>query len=186
MPERISALDGHYRSGRFGSEGDTGVCIQLVNDLMLQQVAAWPQTLNQAEQLAAQSVAADEAPGPGQSIMTDRGAILRIEPLKWWLIGIELPQIESDLGCALDLSHSRTLLRLTGPKAPTLLNRFLPIDLRASQFKEGAVASSAMQHVGVTLWRSSAGYELFIPRGFALSTWEVLFESAQQFGVQVL
>ncbi|MEJ2177786.1 MAG: sarcosine oxidase subunit gamma [Gammaproteobacteria bacterium] len=186
MPERISALDGHYRSGRFGSEGDTGVCIQLVNDLILQQVAAWPQTLNQVGELAAQFAEAAEAPGPGRSTITEKGAILRIEPLKWWLIGIDAVDIEPDLGSTLDLSHSRTLLRLTGPKAPLLLNRFLPIDLRDSQFREGAVASSAMHHVGITLWRSTAGYELFIPRGFALSTWEVLFESAQQFGVQVL
>jgi len=43
-----------------------------------------------------------------------------------------------------------------------------------------------MHHVGVTLWRSTTGYELFIPRGFALSSWEILFDSALQFGVEVV
>jgi sarcosine oxidase gamma subunit len=48
------------------------------------------------------------------------------------------------------------------------------------------VAATAFHHVGVTLWRSEAGYELFLPRGFALSLWELLYESAQQFGVEVV
>jgi len=49
----------------------------------------------------------------------------------------------------------------------------------------GSVASSVTHHVGVTLWRSQDGYELFIPRGFALSLWEGFVESAQQFGVEI-
>ncbi|MGI9317956.1 MAG: sarcosine oxidase subunit gamma [bacterium] len=186
MVDRISALEGHYRSGRYGTEGDTGVCLQLVKDLLLQQVAAWPGTLSQTGQFAAEAVGATEVPGPGRSTTGQHGAMLRLEPLKWWLIGVEPRQIGPELGAALDLSHSRTQLRLTGPEAPVLLNRLLPLDLRESSFREGAVASSAMHHVGVTLWHSSAGYELFIPRGFALSIWEVLFESAQQFGVEVV
>ena len=48
-----------------------------------------------------------------------------------------------------------------------------------------SVASSSTHHVGVTLWRSADGYELFMPRGFALSLWEGLVESAQQFGVEI-
>lgn len=186
MVERISALDGHYLSGRFGSEGDTGVCIQLIRDAHLHQVAAWPETIKQVGQSAAQMVGADEAPDAGRSVAGDTGVILRIEPLKWWLLNAKVQPIDSTLGATLDLSHSRTQLRLTGPKAPTLLNRLLPLDLRDGNFRVDSVASSSMHHVGVTLWRSSAGYELFIPRGFALSTWEVLFESAQQFGVEVV
>ena len=186
MVERVSALDGHYRIGRFGSEGDTGVCIQLIKDVQLHQVAAWPETIKQVEQITAQMAGADESPGAGQCVSGDTGVILRIEPLKWWLVNTVVQPIDSTLGATLDLSHSRTQLRLTGPKASALLNRLLPLDLRDAQFRADTVASSAMHHVGVTLWRSTAGYELFIPRGFALSTWEVLFESAQQFGVEVV
>jgi hypothetical protein len=38
----------------------------------------------------------------------------------------------------------------------------------------------------VTLWRSNEGYELFLPRGFALTLWEGFVESAQQFGLEVV
>ena len=40
--------------------------------------------------------------------------------------------------------------------------------------------------LGVTLWRSDAGYELFIPRGFALCLWEGFTASAMQFGLEIL
>lgn len=186
MVDRISALDGHYHSGRFGTDGDTGVCLQLIRDLQLQQVAAWPDTIRKAADAAAKAAGADEAPAPGSAINGERGAILRIEPLKWWLVGVDSLQIDPEQGATLDLSHSRTQIRITGPKSTALLNRLLPVDLRNANFREGAVASSAMHHVGVTLWRSTTGYELFIPRGFALSSWEILFDSALQFGVEVV
>ncbi|MGB5706065.1 MAG: hypothetical protein WBM41_04490 [Arenicellales bacterium] len=186
MVDRISALDGHYQSGRFGTDGDTDVGLQLIRDLQLQQVAAWPDTIKKAADAAAKAAGADEAPAPGKAISGERGAILRSEPLKWWLVGVDSMQIDSGQGAVLDLSHSRTQIRITGPKSTTLLNRLLPLDLRDTNFREGAVASSAMHHVGVTLWHSASGYELFIPRGFALSIWEILFESALQFGVEVV
>ena len=66
-----------------------------------------------------------------------------------------------------------------------LLNRHLPLDLGDAACPVGAVASSGFHHVGVTLWRSTAGFELFLPRGFAASLWEMLSESAAQFGAEV-
>jgi sarcosine oxidase gamma subunit len=46
--------------------------------------------------------------------------------------------------------------------------------------------STAFHHVGITLWCSDDGFELFIPRGFALSLWEVLAETAAQFGAEIV
>ena len=48
------------------------------------------------------------------------------------------------------------------------------------------VASGGIHHVGVTLWRSKTGYELFLPRGFAESLWELLIETAEQFGLEIV
>ena len=87
-----------------------------------------------------------------------------------------------DMGAVVDLSHARTHIRVSGPHAPELLMRHLPINFNESAFALGSVASSAIHHVGVTVWRSEFGYELFVPRGFALSVWQLLLESAAQFG----
>ncbi|HJP09731.1 MAG TPA: hypothetical protein QGF27_06900, partial [Arenicellales bacterium] len=59
------------------------------------------------------------------------------------------------------------------------------LDLRDAFCPVGSVASTALHHVGITLWRSEDGFELFVPRGFALSTWEILIETAAQFGAEV-
>ncbi|MCS5599280.1 MAG: hypothetical protein NZ707_05940, partial [Rhodospirillales bacterium] len=65
------------------------------------------------------------------------------------------------------------------------LNRHLPIDLREKYFPVNSVASSAIHHVSVKLWRSDTGYHLFIPRGFALSLWAIFLETASQFGYEI-
>jgi sarcosine oxidase gamma subunit len=46
--------------------------------------------------------------------------------------------------------------------------------------------STALHHVGITIWHSSDGFELFVPRGFALSLWEVLTDTAAQFGAEIV
>ena len=111
--------------------------------------------------------------------------MLRVEPLKWWVIGKEISNLTVEEGSILDLSHSRTQVRISGKDSISLLNRHLPIDLRELSFPINSVASTAFHHANVTLWRSKNGYELFLPRAFALSLWEVLLESAAQFGYEI-
>ncbi len=190
MAERISALHGHYAPGDRPADR-AGVVLREVRDLNLHQIAAWPDTLAQVGEKAAQGAGVAAAPGPCASAVfavdgATQSALLRVEPLKWWMLGGTVPRLAPEQGTTLDLSHSRTHLRITGPRAATLLNRHLPLDLREGSFPEGAVGASALHHVGVTLWRSQEGYELFIPRGFALSVWEVLLQTAAQFGVVVI
>ena len=190
---RVSALAGHNKPGKFGAvdgDGQAGVVLEDVGNLVLSQVASWPDQLEAVGAETASALGLSQAPGPCRAVEGENDgagvAMLRIEPLKWWLVGAPAPSLEADQGVTLDLSHSRTRIRISGARAADFLNRFLPLDLRESSFPEGAVASSVIHHVGVTLWRSSQGYELFIPRGFALSLWEGLVESAQQFGLEIV
>jgi len=185
MAERIFALHGHVTRGRFGAEGTVGVTLAGLPDLVLFQAAAWPDTLAAVGAKAAEAVGAPEAPGPGRAVVGTKGALLRVEPLKWWLLDAPAPQLAPAEGATLDLSHARSRVRIAGPEAVALLNRHLPLDLRDAAFSEGAVASSAFHHCGVTLWRAAEGYELFLPRGFALSLWELLLEAAAQFRCEV-
>ena len=186
MVDRVSALDGHYPTGHQGIADKTGITLKEVRNLQLHQIAAWPDTLNNVGQSAADMAGCTRAPRPGQASTGSKGSLLRVEPLKWWLLNGEAGDIAAEQGSGLDLSHSRTQVRVSGSEATTLLNRHLPLDLRSDAFPQNSVASTAFHHVGITLWHSSEGYELFLPRGFAVCLWEGLLESAEQFGVEVV
>ena len=194
MVDRISALSGNYKVGLFGSlkENETaGIQLQDMHGLILHQLAAWPESLDQVGNLAAGKLGLNEYSGPSYaSVKSDENfdevAMLRIEPLKWWVYGAPAPELGPELGATLDLSHSRTHIRVTGSDAATVLNKHLALDLREQSFAINSVASTVFHHVGVTLWRSVAGYELFIPRGFALSLWEPLVHSSEQYGLEVM
>ncbi len=186
MAERASALSGHYQRGQFGKEGGAGVILSEVSGLVLHQLSAWPDTLDQVGFTGAQACGVDKAPGPGRAAIGPRGALLRIESLKWWCYGSQLPELAAEDGTTLDLSHSRTHLRVRGQAAQACLNRLVSLDLRPNGCPLDSVMSTAFHHVGITLWHSKDGFELFVPRGFALSLWEVLTDTAAQFGAEVV
>ncbi|MCP4765390.1 MAG: sarcosine oxidase subunit gamma [Gammaproteobacteria bacterium] len=185
MVDRVSALAGHNPSGHQGDTANTGVILREPADLVLHQVAAWQDSIDAVGKSLARLIGAKSVAGPCSSVTGSKGAMLRIEPMKWWLVGVAAPVFDAEQAVTLDLSHSRTRLCVSGDNAAEFLNRHFPLDLREASFPVGAVASSATHHVGVTLWRSQDGYELFIPRGFALSLWEGFVESAQQFGLEI-
>ncbi len=196
-----SALAGHYHRGAFGAAyvGAAPVSLSEIHAMRLHQIAAWPQTMDLVAAQAAQAAGVTAAPPAGTAAASASAALLRIEPLKWWLVGrqesthkstwgsAEAPlKLPAEHGAVLDLSDSRVQVRITGAQAAALLNRHLPLDLRAAAFPRGAVAGSALHHVGITLWHSADGYELFIPRGFALFVWQMLLRSAAPFGAEIV
>ena len=186
MVDRVSALAGHNAPGHQGDPGNTGVILHEPADLVLHQVAAWQDSMDEVGKSLAKLIGADAVAGPRQAVTGSKGSMLRIEPMKWWLEGIAAPEFDAEKAMTLDVSHSRTRVRVSGDQAAEFLNRHFPLDLREDSFPVGSVASSNTHHVGCTLWHSQEGYELFMPRGFALSLWEGLVESAQQFGVDIV
>ncbi len=149
--------------------------IHEIPNLQLYQIAAWPETLDAVRTKALEYIGATGDLKNGGSVSGDNAALLSVEPLKFWLIGAEPPTLNSQEGATLDLSHSRTHLRLEGPGVTNLLNKHISLDLRPQSFPEGHVASTGLHHVGITLWRNNDGFDLFIPRAFAVTISEMLF-----------
>ena len=183
LPVRVSALAAHYAPV---ANSNAGITLTEIPDLILWQLAAWPDTLASLSKHVATKQGITAVPGFGQSQSNGDVSMLRIEPLKFWLVGASPDDCDPQQGAVLDLSHSRTHVRLSGDKATAVLNSYLPLDLREASFPVGSVASTAFHHVGVTLWRSPQGYDLFIPRGFAVSLWELLVEASEQYGLAIV
>tara|TARA_Y100000590_G_C15601296_1_gene970159 strand:- start:642 stop:1232 length:591 start_codon:yes stop_codon:yes gene_type:complete len=196
MVERISALSGHYSKGISGKDNRSGIKIHESKNLSLLQISTWSNTLDTVGVKISKHLDLQDYPGPNKAIANEKVGLLRTEPTKWWIVGQEesishnlsdvANLINDEEGNVLDLSSSRTQIVINGNDSTNLLNRHLPIDLREQSFPIDSLASTAFHHVGVTLWRSKNGYQLFVPRAFALSLWEILIESAHQFGCEVL
>ena len=181
--ERVSALAGHYQPV---ASSQPGVTLTEIRNLTLWQLALWPDTVQAAAAKAAEELGLDSVPGFCTAESNGSVALLRIEPCKFWVYGTALSDIDAKDGARLDLSQSRTHIRVTGTHATTVLNSYLPLDLREQSFPVDSVASTAFHHVGVTLYRSAEGYDLFVPRGFAVSLWELLCEASEQYQLEVI
>ena len=186
MVKRTSALEINYKETSFRVDDKITLTFQEVKDLDIMQIAAWPSTIESIDLKLANIIKTTKAPGFNQVLSINRTHILRTEPLKWWVIGGGNIEITSDEGAIINLSHAFTSIDLKGINVKNFFNRHLPLDLRDQSFPINSVASSAIHHVSVKIWRTDDGYRLFIPRGFALSIWEILLETASQFGYEIL
>ena len=186
MVKRTSALEINYKETSFRVDDKITLTFQEVKDLDIMQIAAWPSTIESIDLKLANIIKTTKAPGFNQTLSINNIHILRTEPLKWWIIGGENIEIASDEGAIIDLSHAFTSIQIKGENVKNFLNRHLPLDLRDQSFPINSIATSAIHHVSVKIWRTGEEYRLFIPRGFALSIWEILLETASQFGYEIL
>ena len=88
-----------------------------------------------------------------------------------------------------DIGHSRAVVRIVGPAAPVVLNRGLPIDLDEEAFPVNAFAQSVVHHIPLLVHRieldRDVGFDLYVPRDFAVSFWEWLITAAEPLGGRV-
>jgi heterotetrameric sarcosine oxidase gamma subunit len=113
---------------------------------------------------------------PGAGASADDGSLsaLSIGPGRWLLIGDEaaaanLPVPPESQAAVTDLSHGRAVLSLTGSAAVRILVKGTGIDLDPQPFGEGAVAATALARMPVVIWRRPSGYDLIVPRSYAVS-----------------
>ena len=190
MVEPASALEGHDTPRQFGPIGEDGPGISLSERRLasLWLIAAWPERLAQTGAAAAQAAGVDTAPGPNIYATGPGGTLLRVEPLKWLLVGegeIAQPALDAADGTVLELSHARTVIHVAGPNAAGLMARMVSLDLRPAAFPDGSVASTGLHHMGVTILARDGGFDIFVLRSFGLAIWETLIESAAQFGAEI-
>ena len=183
---RHSALETLYKVGKYYTHEKHSLIFKEIKNLESTQIAGWPEKLKELNNLLVKNLNINNTPPFNKGIVFENNSLWRMEPLKWWLFnrGIE---ISEEIATTLDMSHAFTGIEIKGDSSKLFLNRHVPIDLRNKNFPDLSSASTAIHHVSVKLFKiSSNNYCLYIPRGFALSIWEILLETADQFGYEVL
>ena len=185
MLNRNSAIKEKYNIGKYPFEDNIKIIFSENHNLIIQQIAAWPDEISNIEKFFSDQLGVQKNIDFNRGEILNNNSVWRMEPSKWWLLGTSI-EVPENLGTSLELSHAFTSISIDGEKSDILLNRHLPLDLRLDSFSLHSSASSAIHHVSVKLFRiSEKEFRLFIPRGFALSIWEILIETASQFGYEI-
>ena len=183
---RHSALETFYKVGKYSTNEKQSLTFKELKSLEILQIACWPDKIDELNNLLTKKLSIKNIPIFNKGIVFENKSLWRMEPLKWWLFNKEI-EVSEQIATILDMSHAFIGIEIKGDNSSLFLNRHIPVDLRAKNFPDLSSASTAIHHVSVKLFKiSSNNYCLYIPRGFALSIWEILLETADQFGYEVL
>ena len=195
MADIRSALAGVYEPGRKGAgSGEAEVSIMEVTGRDIVQLAAWPDTVGSVASKAAKPVGTALPSDTRTASSKGKTTVFKTAPEKFLIVCLLKAKIgealnktfKPEAAVVTELGHSRTILRVSGPKARDVLARGLPVDLHPDVFARGAFAQSGIHGVATLCHRSGPDqFDLIVPRNFAVVIYEWLEETAAQFGYMV-
>lgn len=119
---------------------------------------------------------------PGTSSGSGDELVWSVSPGEWTVLGRRPDG-------AVDLTHVRSMFRLTGADAAGLLSRVCPLDLDDAMFPDGAAARSSFAGVATEIVRDDHGdtpsYLLLPSRSFSVYVREVILDAGAEFGLSV-
>ena len=193
MLELRSQLAKYIVPGRFGSGDIMDVTLSEIRDRRIAQVAGWPDSFETVSSRLAGVLGCAVPEVFGVASVADTVTTLWVGAERLWYITDSVNLISQLEGQAtaeeavfLDLSHSRTILRIKGGLAQQVLAKGVAVDIHASEFPVQALAHTMVEHVGVLLHRvGPEAFEIYVPRSYAVTVWHWLTTSAREFGYEV-
>ena len=187
MADRLSALANLAASP--AAQG-AGARLAELRPAAIAQVTAWPDTAKDACKAISELVGM--APGPvGSVVGHDAVTVITAAPSRYLLVsedddlvGALTAALPADQTAVTDLSHARTMLRLSGEAAANILGKGLAIDLHPSVFPAGRAAQSIIHHMDVlVIARENEVFDLVVFRGFGLSLAEWLLDAGLEYDI---
>lgn len=195
MVERESPLAPVYRPGSHGNFVD-GAGVRLIETRpgSIVQVAAWPG--REKDAIAAIRSAADLAlaDGAGAGAVGNGRSAFGFAPGRFLVIdqaeglgAVLAAALTMQTGTVIDLSHGRTAIRISGPKAEWVLAKFFAIDFALPAFPLHAGRSSAHHDIFAQIQRTGQQqFDVYVFRSFARSFWTALCHGADEVGYDVV
>lgn len=116
-------------------------------------------------------------------------------PWRWFVVEPEGRDLEAVLREALagtgaavvQLSHSRTVLRMSGHEARYVLAKGTGVNVHPRRLHAGVAVQTALFHVDVLIdcTGEAPSFDVYMARGFALSLWQTLRHAAAEYGYRV-
>jgi sarcosine oxidase subunit gamma len=158
------------------------------------QVAAFPATAAELEQVVRPSIGGDLPARVGHATSIGTRLLLRTGPEHFWIITQDgediVPALQTAvapaIGSVTALSHSRTCIWIEGSHSREVLATGIALDLDPAVFPPNSFALTGLHHTPTMVLRSDATrFELYVSRTFAVWTWEWLTDAALQHGYEV-
>ena len=199
MVDRQSALAAVYQTCEIGvKEGATAISICDRRDRYLVQISGCQKSFASVCDRLAAALDCEIPNDLRQAKSCGDRTVFRVAPERFWITGPANDEVLQRLDCEslggdaiiTEIEHSRTVLRISGPRSDILLNRGLPIDLHSTVFPANSFAQSAIHHVPVLVHRVDITDELvfdaYVTREYAVSFWEWLIEAAAPLGCEIM
>ena len=194
MVEQLSPLEPVWKPGSHGRIlGGAGVVLTETRPGSIVQLAAWPGA--EGDLMAAIKVVSGLAlaDGAGAGVAEKTKAAFGFAPGKFLVVDQEEgvghayeKAVGVDTGVVTDLSHGRTAIRVSGPKAEWVLAKFFAIDFAVAAFPVGSGISTAHHDIFAQIQRTGAdAFDLYVFRSFARSFWTALCHASEEVGYEV-
>ena len=194
MVEQLSPLELVWKPGAYGKVlGGAGVALEETRPGSIVQAAAFPGEERTLIAVIRDVTGLSLPDGAGGGVATEGKSAFGIAPGRFLVIdqneglGIMLKAATlAAVGTITDLSHGRTAIRISGPKAEWVLAKFFAIDFALPAFPEGAGRSTAHHDIFAQIQRTGAQqFDLYVFRSFARSFWTALCHASEEVGYGV-
>lgn len=160
-PRRLSPLYAEYRAGDFGAARPTGPGVDLRErrDLSMVQVEAAPGEIDALRANLREAFGFGLPATPNTSSGGENFRMIWAGPGRWLLVEPESRDLEAHVfevirgidAAVVDLSHARSVIRLSGPEARRVLAKGAGLDFHEQAFTADGAAQTALFHVSVLI-----------------------------------
>ena len=195
MVDQLSPLAPVFRPGSHGHAADgIGVTLSEIQPGSIVQLAAWRGEERPMIAAIKQVTGLALPDGAGGGIATETKAAFGFAPGKFLVVdqdeglaGEPSPRRSlPETGTVTDLSHGRTAIRISGPKAEWVLSKFFAIDFSLPAFPVGSGISTVHHDIFAQIQRSGADqFDVYVFRSFARSFWNSLCHAREEVGYEV-
>ncbi len=194
MVEQLSPLAPVWKPGSHGNFADSvGVVLSETRPGSIVQVSAWHGQEKGLMAAIKKATGLSLPDGAGGGVFKDGKGAFGIAPGRFLVVdqveGLEArlgTAVPAGIGTVTGLSHGRTAIRISGPKAEWVLAKFFALDFSLTAFPIGAGRSTAHHDIFAQVQRTDAdAFDIYIFRSFARAFWISLGHAAEEVGYEV-
>ena len=131
----------------------------------------------------------------GTFLSSGKLSLIWIAPARWLVVTHDMgPNVLEnrlrdncgEFASVTDVSHGRTVIRISGENSRQVLMKGAPLDFHPKIFKRGQSASTSISQCGVLLTcLDDNEFDLYVLRGFGQHMWEWVCDAATEYGYKV-